>query len=78
MDVASLGQSALIGLFSHMLFIYFAWKLLSCINYEQFVRKGRTKELEILILFVAIVIGTGVSRFLLEIIQWSGDLVYLF
>lgn len=74
----AIGQTALISLVSHIVFMYLAWKLITCINFEPLIRKGREKEAQILILFVAIVIGTGVSHFFLEVLQWSKDLVYLF
>lgn len=48
------------------------------INFDPLIRKGRTTEAKILLVFITIVIGTGVSRFVLEIVQWSRDLLYLF
>ncbi|GIP63659.1 hypothetical protein J32TS6_22140 [Virgibacillus pantothenticus] len=48
------------------------------INFEPIIKKGRAKEAQILILFLTIVIGTGVSRFFLEVLQWSRDLNHLF
>lgn len=48
------------------------------INIEPFIRKDRVTEARILIVFLTIVIGSSVSRFVLDIIQWSQDLIYLF
>lgn len=48
------------------------------INVEAFVRANKVTEARIILVFVSIVIGTGVSRFVLDIIQWSQDLIYLF
>jgi uncharacterized integral membrane protein (TIGR02327 family) len=73
-----IGQMAIISMISHLLFIYITWKVMLGINFEPIVRKGRTTEARIFFLFIAIVIGTGVSRFVLEILQWSRDLMYLF
>lgn len=47
-------------------------------NFEPIIRKGHTTEGKIFLLFLAIVIGTGVSRFFLDILHWSRDLIYLF
>ena len=74
----AIGQTALISLVSQISFMYLAWKLITCINFAPLIRKGREKEAQILLLFIAIVIGTGVSNFFLQVLQWSKDLVYLF
>lgn len=74
----SIGQWALISIFSHFLFIYITWKVLISINIEPMIKKGRITEARVLLFFVAIVIGSGVSRFFIEIVQWSRDLIFLF
>ncbi|MFU0789371.1 DUF1146 family protein [Cerasibacillus sp. JNUCC 74] len=74
----SIGQQAIIGIISHLLFIYLTWRLMMSVNFEPLIRKGRAKEAQILILFLTIVIGSGVSRFFLEVLQWSRDLNHLF
>lgn len=74
----SIGQWALISIFSHFFFIYFTWRVLIAINMDPIIRKGRVTEARILMFFVAIAVGSGVSRFFLDILQWSGELVYLF
>jgi uncharacterized integral membrane protein (TIGR02327 family) len=74
----SIGTTAIISIISHLIFIYITWRVLLKVNFEPVIRKGHTTEGKILLLFLAIVIGTGVSRFFLEILQWSRDLIYLF
>lgn len=74
----SAGQLALISIFSHIMFIYLTWKVITAIRIETIFKKGRTAEARVFLLFITIVIGTGVSRFFLDILQWSGDLIYLF
>jgi len=74
----SIGQTAVISMISHLFFIYLTWKLMLTVNLEPLVRKGRAKEAQVLAIFVTIVIGAGVSRFFLEFLQWSRDLIYLF
>ncbi|RYG71312.1 DUF1146 domain-containing protein [Lentibacillus lipolyticus] len=75
---SSIGIMALVGMISHLLFIYITWRIVTTINFDPLIRKGREAEARILIIFIAIVIGTGVSRFILDFIQWSQDLLYLF
>lgn len=74
----SIGTSALIGIISHILFIYLTWNAMQGINFEFIVRKDKVTEARIVIMFLAIIIGTGVSNFVLDIIRWSQDLIYLF
>ncbi|GIO24717.1 DUF1146 family protein [Oceanobacillus sp. J11TS1] len=74
----SMEQMALISIFSHIMFIYLTWKVVTAIRIESIFKKGRAAEARVFLLFITIVIGTGVSRFFLDILQWSGDLTYLF
>lgn len=74
----SIGQFAVTGLLSHIVFIVITWYVMQSINFEPLLRKNKTTEARILLLFISIIIGTGVSRFFLDILQWSRDLLYLF
>lgn len=74
----SIGQLAVVSMISHLVFIYLTWRLMFTLNWEPLIRKGKAKEAQVLILFLTIVIGSGVSRFFLDFLQWSRDLVYLF
>lgn len=76
--MVSIGQIAMISILSHLVFIYLTWRIIVVtVNIDPLIRKGRVKEARILVLFITIVIGSGVSRFFLEILQWSQDLIYL-
>ncbi|TFJ92251.1 DUF1146 family protein [Lentibacillus salicampi] len=75
---SSIGVTAIISMISHLIFIYITWRVITTINFDPLIRKGRETEARVLIMFIAIFIGTGVSRFFLEFIQWSQDLMYLF
>lgn len=74
----AVGQMALVSIFSHVIFIYLTWRVMISINFDPLIRKGNATEAKILLFFIAIFIGSGVSRFFLEILQWSQDLIYLF
>lgn len=74
----SIGQEALISILSHIVCIILTWKVMLAINFEPIIRKGREVETRVFLLFIAIVIGSGVSRFLLDILKWSQDLIFLF
>lgn len=74
-----IGQIAIISIISHIIFIYLTWKVIvSAVNIDPLIRKGRVTEARVLVLFLTIAIGSSVSRFFLEIFQWSRDLMYLF
>lgn len=75
--MVSIGQIAVISIMSHLIFIYLTWRVVLTINVDPLIRKGRVKEARVLLLFITIVIGSGVSRFFLEILHWSQDLIYL-
>ncbi|AVR00571.1 DUF1146 family protein [Oceanobacillus sp. M65] len=74
----SIGQLAIFSMISHLIFIYLTWRVVQAINFDPLIRKGRAAEARVLLLLVTIVVGAGVSRFFLEILQWSSDLIYLF
>ncbi|CDO05053.1 hypothetical protein BN988_03634 [Oceanobacillus picturae] len=74
----SIGQLAIVSMISHLIFIYLTWRVVQAINFDPLIRKGRAAEARVLLLLVTIVVGAGVSRFFLEILQWSSDLIYLF
>jgi len=77
-DMISIGYFSIVGMISHIIFIYITWTAMQWINFEPLVRKNRVVEARIIIIFLTIVIGSSVSRFVLDIIQWSQDLIYLF
>lgn len=73
-----IGYFSLVGMLSHVLFIYLTWVVVQSINFDQFFLKDKVKEARLFIIFVTIAIGTTVSRFVLDILEWSQDLIYLF
>jgi uncharacterized integral membrane protein (TIGR02327 family) len=72
------GSEALIGMISHVFFIVITWWALQGIRIEGIFKKGRIMEARIVFLFVTIAIGTTVSNFFLDFLEWSQDLVFLF
>ena len=72
-----IGQIAMVSIISHIIFIYLTWRAMIAINFDPLIRKERTTEAKVIIFFIDIIIGSGVSRFFLEILQWSQDLIYL-
>lgn len=73
----SIGIMGIISIVSHIFFISVTWYVLQVIKIDALVRQGREMEVKILMLFLTIAIGTTVSNFFLDILQWSQDLTYL-
>ncbi|UFT98935.1 DUF1146 family protein [Radiobacillus kanasensis] len=74
----SIGQQAVVNILSHIIFIIFTWRVFQAVNFEPMFRKGRTAEATVVIIFLTIAVGTTVSNFFLNLLQWSGQLLYLF
>lgn len=76
--MSAIGVTALISIISHIIFIYLTWTVIQSVNFEPLFRKGKVFEARIIIIFLTVIIGAGISRFVLEMIQWSQDIIYLF
>ncbi|WP_093214642.1 DUF1146 family protein [Sediminibacillus albus] len=74
----SLGQQALVSMISHLIFIIITWRVLQGINLDPLIKKGRVFEGTLLLIFITVAIGTTVSRFFLDFLQWSQQLIFLF
>ncbi|MBM7551746.1 DUF1146 family protein [Thalassobacillus pellis] len=72
------GQQAMIGMISHLIFIIITWRSLQAIKVDAWLRKGHVFEVRTLMILVTITIGTTVSNFFLDFLQWSQQLVHLF
>ncbi|AMA62648.1 MAG: DUF1146 family protein [Kurthia gibsonii] len=75
---ATIGTSALLGLISHIFFIGIAFYSLQSLMYEQIFKKGRVFQIQLLLILVSIALGTAVSNFFLQFLNWSRQLQYLF
>jgi len=74
----SIGYMAVISMISHVLFIYITWVAVQSINVEFFIQKGKVREARLLMILITIAIGVTVSNFVLDLLNWSQDLLYLF
>lgn len=74
----SVAYMSLISIFSHIFFIYLTWKVMIAVNVEPFIRKNKVNEARLLLILLTIAIGSSVSRFVLDLIQWSQNMQYLF
>lgn len=73
-----LGRLALISMLSHIIFIVITWQVMQALRLDSIFKKDRTFEAKIIIIFIAIVIGSTVSNFFLDFLKWAQQFVYLF
>lgn len=76
--MSDFGQIALISILSHLVFIAIAWWVLQAIRLEKLLRPNRVFQAQLLYILLAIVIGSSVSNFFLDYLQWARQLPLIF
>ncbi|WP_251554673.1 DUF1146 family protein [Neobacillus muris] len=71
------GQIALISILSHLLFIGISWWALQAIRLDKLLRPNHIFQARMLYILLSIVIGSSVSNFFLDYLQWSQQLPLL-
>ncbi|MBO0991556.1 DUF1146 family protein [Bacillus sp. SD088] len=75
----NLGQQALINIISHLFFIGIAFIALQALHFDKLLRGGnRVFQARLLYVLLTIVIGSTVSNFFLDYLDWSKQLQLLF
>jgi len=73
----TVGYQSLTNMLSHIVFIIITWRILQAVNLNGIIKKERVFEARLLMMFLTITIGTAVSRFFLDYLQWSQNLMFL-
>ena len=68
------GQVALLSIVSHLIFIAVSWWALQAIRLDQLLKAGHVFQARLLYILLAIIIGSSVSNFFLDYLQWSRQL----
>lgn len=71
-----IGQYAVIHLVLHVVCICIAYWALQSIRLDRFL-KGYATQLQVCMIFVAILLGTAVSNFIVDLLQYSTQVKYL-
>ncbi|RIL39415.1 DUF1146 family protein, partial [Staphylococcus equorum] len=71
-----LGQFSVVHLILHVLCICVAYWALNSIRLDQFFKKGYPVQVQICMIFLAILLGTAVSNFIVDLIQFSTQIKY--
>nr|UMU04405.1 DUF1146 domain-containing protein [Staphylococcus aureus] len=72
-----IGQYAVIHLVLHVVCICIAYWALQSIRLDQFFKTGYATQLQVCMIFVAILLGTAVSNFIVDLLQYSTQVKYL-
>ena len=72
-----LGQFAIVHLILHVICICISYWALNAVRLEQFFKKGCPVQVQICMIFIAIFLGTAVSNFIIDLLQFSTQLKYL-
>lgn len=73
----SIGLQAVITIISHMGFIMISFYGLQAIRLEQFFKPNHVRQVQIVLMFLAIIMGYSVSQFFLEIISQARNIIFL-
>ncbi|PHK49118.1 DUF1146 family protein [Staphylococcus edaphicus] len=72
-----LGQFSVVHLILHVICICVAYWALNAVRLEQFFKKGYALQVQVCMIFLAILLGTAVSNFLVDLLQYSTQIKYL-
>ncbi|MBW5901213.1 hypothetical protein HMPREF2564_03455 [Staphylococcus sp. HMSC068D03] len=73
-----IGQFAIIHLILHVLCICIAYWALNSLKLDQFFKKGYATQVQVCLMFLAVLLGTAVSNFLIDLLQFSTQVKFLF
>ena len=68
------GQIALVSILSHLVLIAITWYALQAIRLEKLLKTNHVFQARLLYILLAIAIGSSVSNFFLDYLQWSKQL----
>ncbi|WHY77435.1 DUF1146 family protein [Neobacillus sp. WH10] len=72
------GQMALVSILSHLVFIAISWWALQAVRLDKLLRPNHVFQARLLYILLAIFIGSSVSNFFLDYLQWSKQLPLIF
>lgn len=73
-----IGQQALVSILSHLVFIGVTFWALQALHFDQFLSANRVFQARLLYILLTIAIGSTVSNFFLDYLNWSRQLQFLF
>lgn len=74
----ALAIQSVVSICSHLIFMVITWWALQAIDLEKFIRKSKVLQARALLIILTIVIGSGVSNFVLDYMLYARQLTGLF
>jgi uncharacterized integral membrane protein (TIGR02327 family) len=68
------GQIALVSILFHLVFIAISWWALQAVRLDKLLKPNHVFQARLLYILLAIFIGSSVSNFFLDYLQWSQQL----
>jgi uncharacterized integral membrane protein (TIGR02327 family) len=68
------GQQALLSIISHLVFVALAWWALQSVRLDKLLKPNRVFQARLLYILLAIILGSSVSNFFLDYLEWSKQL----
>lgn len=72
-----LGQFAIVHLILHVICICIAYWSINALRLDQLFKKGYPKQVQVALIFIAILLGTSMSNFIIDLLQFSTQIQYL-
>lgn len=72
-----LGQFAIVHLILHVICICIAYWSINALQLDQLFKKGYPKQVQVALIFIAILLGTSMSNFIIDLLQFSTQIQYL-
>ncbi|MCO4364168.1 DUF1146 family protein [Staphylococcus agnetis] len=72
-----LGQFAIVHLILHVICICIAYWSINALRLDQLFKKGYPKQVQVALIFIAILLGTSMSIFIIDLLQFSTQIQYL-
>lgn len=74
----AIGIQSVINITLSLLLIAVSWWALQAIKFDLFIRNVNSGQAKLIHILLAILIGHGAARFLIDYMQWSNHLLFLF
>ncbi|WP_105996243.1 DUF1146 family protein [Staphylococcus agnetis] len=72
-----LGQFAIVHLILHVICICIAYWSINALRLDQLFKKGYPQQVQVALIFIAILLGTSMSNFIIDLLQFSTQIQYL-
>lgn len=76
--ITGFGGFALTSILTHLIFIAISWWALQALQFDKLLRANHVLQARVLYILLSIALGSTVSNFFLDYLQWSQQLPMIF